>query len=150
MKTIIDRNRSALWSITVACGGAILLTAGLVGMLELGLAGNSAWNAAPLAALMAATAGAGFTWQRRRAKARRREAALDAYAEREIARGVARARRRRDPRGRAPLQLNGGAPALHGASSHGSAQTRRSANLSRAAVLHRTARQEEKSHATSI
>ena len=42
--------------------------------------------AGPAAAAVAITSVAGFTWLQSRARARRRQAALDRYAEREIAR----------------------------------------------------------------
>ena len=98
------------------------------------------------AAAVLLVAAVGFVWQSR-ARTHRRRAALDAYAEREIARGTARGalrtRRRRDARARARLQVNRGAAALRGAAAH----TSRS---STAAVLRGTVGEEEKSHATSI
>jgi len=64
---------------------AALLIAGLVGGLWFVRAGDSAWEAAPLAAVLALTAVVGITWQQSRASAwRRLQAALAAYAEREI------------------------------------------------------------------
>jgi GAF domain-containing protein len=64
---------------------AALLNAGLIGGLWLVRADDSAWGAVPLAAALALTAVAGITWQQSRASARRRwQAALAAYAEREI------------------------------------------------------------------
>jgi hypothetical protein len=62
-----------------------LLIAGLIGGLWFVWAGGSAWEVAPLVAVLALTAVIGITWQQSRASARRRlRAALAAYAEREI------------------------------------------------------------------
>jgi hypothetical protein len=78
---------SAFWT-------AALLFAGLLGGLWVGQADDPTWQAVPLVAVLGLTAVAGVTWQRSRARARRRwDAALDAYAEREI---------RQQPRGAAP------------------------------------------------
>jgi hypothetical protein len=64
---------------------AALLIAGLVGGLWFVRADDSAWEAVPLAAVLALTAVAGITWQQSRARARRRlQVALDAYAEQQI------------------------------------------------------------------
>jgi hypothetical protein len=64
---------------------AAVLIAGLVGGLGFVLADDSTWKAVPLAAVLAVTAIVGITWQQSRAHARRRlQAALAAYAEREI------------------------------------------------------------------
>ncbi|MCI0685108.1 MAG: hypothetical protein L0Y71_23665 [Gemmataceae bacterium] len=149
--TQIDRHHSAFWTIALAFGGVTLLTAGLIGAVEFALAGSSAWNAAPLAVFVAVSAGAGFAWRRLRTSARKREAALDAYAELEIARNAAHSRQRRDDgRAKATLQLNRAA-ALRGTRAPRPAPTRRPPNHPRAAVLRGTVRQrEEASHATSV
>jgi hypothetical protein len=64
---------------------AALLIAGLIGGLWFVREGDSAREAVPLVAALALTAGAGIAWQQSRASARRRmQAALAAYAEREI------------------------------------------------------------------
>jgi hypothetical protein len=64
---------------------AALLIAGLIGGLWFVLAADSAWKAVPFVAVLGLTAVAGITWQQSRASARRRlQAALAAYAEREI------------------------------------------------------------------
>ena len=86
MKTSQPR-RSRLLSLisSVSFWVAALLIAGLIGGLWFGLADDSAWGAVPLAAILGLTAVAGITWQQSRASARRRwQAALSAYAEREI------------------------------------------------------------------
>jgi hypothetical protein len=64
---------------------AALLIAGLIGGLWFVRMGGSAWEAVPLVAVLGLTAVAGISWQQSRARARRRlQAALAAYAEREI------------------------------------------------------------------
>jgi hypothetical protein len=79
----------ALWA-------TALLIAGLIGGLWLLVAADSARAAMPLAAILASTPAVGIIWQRSRARAKRRlQTALDAYAEREIARAAQRRQRRR-------------------------------------------------------
>jgi hypothetical protein len=64
---------------------AALAIVGWIGGVGFVLADNSAWKAVPLAAVLALTAVAVITWQQARAGARRRlQAALAAYADREI------------------------------------------------------------------
>jgi hypothetical protein len=70
-----------------------LLIAGLCGGLWSVLADDPAWEPVPLAAALALAAVVGVSWQQSRAGARRRLAALSAYAERQIRqqrRGTAR------------------------------------------------------------
>jgi hypothetical protein len=63
-----------LWAIPLLCGGVGLLLA---------------WGASEyLVAGVALAAGTGFMWRQARARAGRRRAALDVYAEREIARAA--------------------------------------------------------------
>lgn len=83
-----------------AFGVAALPIAGLIGGLWFVRADDSAWEAVPFAAVLALTATVGVTWQQSRARAwRRLQAALAAYAEREIS----------QHRGRtAPLRKNAG------------------------------------------
>jgi hypothetical protein len=77
-----------VWSATLWV--ASLVFAGLIGGLWFLLAADSARSATPPAAVLALTA-VGIAWQQSRARARRRlQGALDAYAEREIARSVQR------------------------------------------------------------
>jgi len=58
----------------------------LIGSLALFLGADFAEDAAAAVAVVTLTAFAGLTWQQSHTQARRRQAALDAYAEREIAR----------------------------------------------------------------
>jgi membrane protein DedA with SNARE-associated domain len=79
--------RSRLMSMisSAASWAAALLIAGWIGGVWFVIADNSAWKAVPLATVLALTAVVGITWQQARAGARRRlQAALAAYAEREI------------------------------------------------------------------
>ena len=75
---------------------AALLIAGLIGGLWFVLAEDPARKAAPLVAALAFTAAVGIAWRQSRVRARRRmQTAMDAYAEREIARaGQVRWKRR--------------------------------------------------------
>jgi hypothetical protein len=82
------RSRYRSWITSAALWAAVLLVTGLIGGLWFLSAADSAGYAVP--AVVAITAVVSFTWQRSRARARRRKAALDAYAEREIARAAAR------------------------------------------------------------
>jgi hypothetical protein len=70
---------------SAAFWGVALLIAGWIGGTWFVLADDTAWKAVPLAAVLALTVVAGIIWQQSRAGARRRlQAALTAYAEREI------------------------------------------------------------------
>jgi hypothetical protein len=85
----------ALISLAALWAAALLIT-GLIGGLWFLLAADSARFAIPLAAVLALAAAVGITWRQSRARARRRlQAALDAYAEREIARSGQRRQKRR-------------------------------------------------------
>jgi hypothetical protein len=78
-----DRSRplSRTWP---ASWAPALLSAGVIGGVWFVFADSAAWRAVPLAAVLALTA-VFITWQQARASARRRlQAALAAYAEREI------------------------------------------------------------------
>jgi hypothetical protein len=86
-QTARSRHRSLISS--AALGAAALLIPGLIGGLWFLLAADSAGYAVPAVAVVTITTAVGFTWQRSRASGRRRKAALDAYAEREIARAAA-------------------------------------------------------------
>jgi hypothetical protein len=80
MKVIqLERKPSRLGSVAV-------VLAMMTGVLALGLAGNAAWGTGPLGAVVAGAMLLGFVWQQARARERWRRAALDVYAEREIAR----------------------------------------------------------------
>lgn len=83
---------------------AVLLIGGLWFFLA-----DSAEDTVPAVAVVATTAIVGFTWQRSRARASRRKAALDAYAEREIARAAAR---RHQLHAKTPADHGGSRPAL--------------------------------------
>jgi hypothetical protein len=76
--------------VPAASGVAAVLAAGVLGGLWLRPAEGSAWPALLTAAALAAAAILGVVWLSRARAARRLNAALDAYAEREIARGKAR------------------------------------------------------------
>ena len=79
-----SRYMALVWSATLWV--ASLVFAGLIGGLWFLLAADSARSATPPAAVLALTA-VGIAWQQSRARARRRlQGALDAYAEREMAR----------------------------------------------------------------
>ncbi len=83
MKTKWTRFRIMALISAAALGAAALV----MGWLWPVGAGQLGWEALSLSAVVASTAGAGVTWQRLRAQARRRwQAAMDAYAEREIRR----------------------------------------------------------------
>jgi len=80
-----QKRRSRLMSLisAVSFWVATLLIAGLIGGIWLVRAGESAWEA--LVAVPALIAVVGIAWQQSRASARRRlQAAMAAYAEREI------------------------------------------------------------------
>jgi hypothetical protein len=78
----------------VSFWAAALLFMGLIVGLWFVRTDDLAWKAVPLAAVLALTAVVGITWQQSRARATRRwQAALAAYAEREI-----RLQRGRTPR----------------------------------------------------
>jgi hypothetical protein len=78
--------RVSLISSPVFWYGALLIAVFISG-LWFARADDSAWKAVPLIAALALTAAAGITWQQSRASATRRlQAALAAYAEREIRR----------------------------------------------------------------
>ncbi len=68
---------------------AALLITGLIGGLWFVLATGSAGDAIAAVTVGTVTTAVSFTWQQFRARGRRRNAALDAYAEREIARAAA-------------------------------------------------------------
>lgn len=93
---------AALWA-------AALLITGVIGGLWFLLAADSVRSAISLAAVLALPAAVGITWQHSRARARRRlQAALDAYAEREISHADQRRQKRRTApdatETRAPIQ----------------------------------------------
>jgi protein-S-isoprenylcysteine O-methyltransferase Ste14 len=73
---------------TVLLAAALLVT-GLTGGLRSLLSAEPGGYAVPVVAAAALTGLVGFTWQQSRARARRWKAALDAYADREIARAGA-------------------------------------------------------------
>lgn len=73
---------------TVLLAAALLVT-GLIGGLWSLLSAEPGGYAVPAVAAAAMTGVAGFTWQQSRARARRWKAALDAYADREMARAGA-------------------------------------------------------------
>jgi hypothetical protein len=80
LRSVLWIRSSRLWATVLLCGGLWLLLA---------------WRASEYLVAGAALAGmGGFTLQQSRARARRRRAALDAYAEREIARAAHAAQRR--------------------------------------------------------
>ncbi len=81
-ETARSRRMALVWS-TVG-GAAGLFLAGLIGWLWLVLADDSVWKGVLLAAVLALAALAGIAWQQSRAE-RRLRAALDAYAEKELA-----------------------------------------------------------------
>ena len=83
------------WRTTLAWSAAFLAaglaTFGFVGGLWLFWAGDSAWKAVSVIAVLAPAASAGLMWQASRARADRRwRAALDRYAERQLAKGFTR------------------------------------------------------------
>jgi hypothetical protein len=82
-KTISSRLMSLVSSF--AFWVAALLIAALIGARSSARAGDSAWEATPLVAVLALTAVIGITWRQSRASVRRRlQAAVAAYAEREM------------------------------------------------------------------
>ena len=82
-KTIYSRLTSLVSSF--AFWVAALLIAALIGGLSSVRAGDSAWEAMPLVAVLAVTGAVGISWRQSRASARRRlQAVLSAYAEQEI------------------------------------------------------------------
>ena len=83
-QTMRSRPRS-LFSTAALWAAALLITALISGVWFL-LAAVPAGYAAPAAAAVAITAPVGFPWQQSRARTNRRKAALDTYAEQEIAR----------------------------------------------------------------
>jgi hypothetical protein len=87
----MDNNRTGrrrtmflIW--LAACGIAAVLVAGIIRGLPLGPALGRSWLALPPAAVLALTSVLGIVWQSRARGTRRWRAALDGYAEREIAR----------------------------------------------------------------
>ncbi len=85
----------ALFSSAALWAAALLIT-GLIGGLWFLVAADSARSAMPLAAVLALTAAIGIILRQSRARARRRlQQALDAYAEREIARSDRHRQKRR-------------------------------------------------------
>ena len=83
-QTMRSRPRS-LFSTAALWAAALLITALISGVWFL-LAADSAGYGQPAATVMTFTAVVGFSWQRSRARTNRRKAALDAYAEQQIAR----------------------------------------------------------------
>jgi len=80
------RRRPAFLIWLAACGLAAVLAAGIVGGLQLWPADGRGWLALGLVAVLASTSGLGIVWLARARGMRRLRTALDAYAEREIAR----------------------------------------------------------------
>jgi membrane protein YdbS with pleckstrin-like domain len=82
--TAHSRRTSPAWSAVLRA--ARLLIIGLIGWLFFVSAADPAWKAVSLAAVVAVAALVGITWYLSRARAERRwRAALDAYAEEELA-----------------------------------------------------------------
>jgi carbon storage regulator len=83
-QTARSRGMSLVWSAVFRT--ARLLIFGLIGWLLFVSAADSAWRAVSLAAVLALAALVGITWYLSRARAERRwRTALDAYAEKELA-----------------------------------------------------------------
>ena len=74
---------------TILLAAALLITGLISGLWSL-LAAEPGGYAVPAVVAAAMTGLAGFTWQQSRARAKKQQAALDAYAEREIARATTR------------------------------------------------------------
>lgn len=81
----VNRSQPVSWLPLAAPWAAVLLIAASLGVVWLLLAEDSPLAFRLVAALLAGTVGIGTLWQQSRARARRWRAALDAYAEREIA-----------------------------------------------------------------
>ena len=85
--TARSRRTSLAWS--AVSRAARLLFFGLIGWLWFASADDSEWKAVSLAAVLALAALVGITWYLSRARADRRwRAALDRYAQQELAKGT--------------------------------------------------------------
>jgi hypothetical protein len=80
------RRRPAFLTWLATCGLAAIPAAGIVGGLQLWSADGRGWLALALVAVLALTSVLGIVWQTRARGMRRLRTAMDAYAEREIAR----------------------------------------------------------------